>query len=143
MRPVQRGVSSLLVMAAIAVLASLGTWAAGLVGAASDGNAQAVAMAQAQEAAAAGLDWARWQARVPATPVCNATQNVVLPANLAGWTVTTHCTLLGSYTEAGVVVRRWRVSADACNQPATGACPAAAVSAGYAQASRTAVVEKP
>lgn len=143
MRQRQRGFSGLLVMAAIAVLASVGVWATGLVGSAADSMAQSTAVARAQEAAAAGLDWARWRARVPAAPLCSAVQNVALPGVLAGWTVTTRCTLASSRVEAGVTVRRWRISADACNQASAGACPAAAPAAGYAQASRSAWVERP
>ena len=133
----------MLILAALTVLGGIGVWATGLAGAGADSVAQASAIARAQEAAAGGLEWARWRLRVPAAAVCAGVQNVVLPGTLGGYTVTTRCTLVGSYSEAGVTVRRWRVSADACNQPLAGSCPSAAPAAGYAQATRTALVERP
>jgi MSHA biogenesis protein MshP len=138
----QRGVSGMMVLAAIVLLGGLSAWAVGLASAASDAGAQAIAGARARQAAGAGIDWARWRLRVPAAPACAATQNVVLPGVQGNWTVTTRCTLLGTYTEGAASVRRWRVSADACNQPQAGTCPAALPSAGYAQASLTDLVER-
>lgn len=139
----QQGVSGLLLLAALTVLGGIGVWATGLAGASGDTVAQASASARAQEAAAGGIEWTRWRLRVPATASCTAVQNVVLPGTLGGVTVTTRCSLVGSYAEAGVTVRRWRVTADACNQPMVGLCPSAAPAAGYVQASRSALVERP
>jgi MSHA biogenesis protein MshP len=138
----QRGISGVLIIAAIAVLGGLSAWALGLATATASGASQALAVARAQQAAAAGVDWGRWRLRIPAAPLCAANQNLVLPGTLGTMTVTTRCTLLGTYSEAGVPVRRWRVVADACNQPLAGACPAANPQAGYAQASQTAFVER-
>lgn len=139
----QHGFSGLLVLAALALLGGLGVWASGLAGAAADSATQALGIARAQEAAAAGADWARWRLRVPAAPLCSASSNVALPGAMALWTVTTRCTAVASVSEGGATVTRWRVVADACNQPQGGACPSASPAAGYVQATRTVWVERP
>jgi MSHA biogenesis protein MshP len=130
-----RGVSSLLVLALLVTLASLAVHATGLVTAAIGDDARALAEARAAEAAAAGLEWGRRRAAVPAVPVCTPVQTITtLPGTLQPFAVTVRCAAGPLVVDAGVPLRRYQLTATACNVPLAGACPNAATDGpGYVQ----------
>ena len=122
-RPV-RGLSTVLVIAVLATLGALTVHAVGLVNAAIGDDSRALDHRRATQAAAAGVEWGRYRAAIPALPVCAAAQTLAgLPATLGNHTVTVRCTVNGPFVEGATTLRRYRIEATACNQPAAGACP--------------------
>ena len=143
-RRAQRGVSSLLVLALLVTLGSLTVHAVGLVTSALGDDSRALAQARAAEAAAAGVEWGRYRVRVAPLPLCTAAQSITtLPGALQPFTVTVRCSVSGPYSEGAGPLRRYRVAATACNQPAGGACPNPALpGANYVQHSAVANLER-
>lgn len=131
----QRGASSLLMIAVLVTLGTLAVHASGLVTAALGSDARALAETRAAEAAATGLEWGRQRVLVPAVPLCTAVQTLNnLPGTLQPYTVTVRCTAGPLNLDGGLPVRRYQVSASACNVPLAGACPNGATnSADYVQ----------
>jgi MSHA biogenesis protein MshP len=130
----QRGLSGLLVLAVLVLLASVSAYAVGLVTSVHSGYARELSHSRASQAAQAGLDWGRYRVLAGAAPLCTAAQNITtLPGTLQPYTVTVRCTTTGPYTETGAPVRAYRLLATACNQPLAGQCPNAAAGADYVE----------
>jgi len=139
-----RGVSGVLIIAVLVMLGSLTTFAVGLVTSVHSGYARELSASRAQQAALAGLDWARFRIANGGAPlICPVTQTLTtLPGTLQPYAVTV-CWVLNSYPEAGLTVQLYRITATACNLPAGGNCPNLATpSADYVQFTATAVVER-
>lgn len=111
----QRGVSGVLVIAALVLLGSLSAFGVSLVGGIHSSLAQEISLARADQAAQAGLEWARFQITRTPVAVCPALQTLVLPATLANHRATVRCTLSGTHTEAAATRRTYRVTVTACN----------------------------
>jgi MSHA biogenesis protein MshP len=139
-RPSQRGVSALLVLAVLVMLASITTYAVSLVTSAASSQARQVSHSRAQQAAQAGLQWAQWRVRVAATPQCpaNAVFNA-LPGQLAPYRAIVSCTLARSTTEGGAPVNIYRLDVTACN---AAACPQTNPAAGYVEHRLSALVAR-
>jgi MSHA biogenesis protein MshP len=118
----QAGLSGVLVLAAIVMMASLSTFGVTLITSVHTSFAQELSVARAAQAAEAGLEWARFQITRTPVPVCPALQTLAMPGLLAGYSSSVRCTLTGTHSESGVTVRTYSVSATGCN---AAACPAA------------------
>ncbi|MBL8323643.1 MAG: agglutinin biogenesis protein MshP [Rubrivivax sp.] len=131
----------------IALLVTLSTLAihtTSLVTAAIGDDTRALAEARAAEAAAAGLEWGRHRVAVPAVAVCTPVQTVAtLPGTLQPFLVTVRCTAGPLVVDGGAPLRRYQISAVACNVPLAGACPNTATGAGdYVQRTLQLVVHR-
>lgn len=121
-----RGMSSLLMLMILVTLGSLSVHAVGLVTAALGDGSRAVALARATEAAAAGLDWGRERALRAGGGVCTPAQNInTLPGSLQPFTVTVRCAVGAPVADGAAALRRFQITATACNQPLGGSCPTA------------------
>lgn len=88
--------------------------------------------AQAYQAAQAGLEWAAWQVlRNPAPPAaapgCFGTTHFSPGGTLAGFTVTVQCSrtpATGTLADGATTLVFYELTANACNAPTAGACPA-------------------
>jgi MSHA biogenesis protein MshP len=87
---------------------------------------------RAYQAARAGIEWALYQQRWASADPCASgyTTSFALPAGttLSNYTVTVQCAITTLST-----LKRYRIIATACNQPASGACPNASNSPDYVQ----------
>jgi MSHA biogenesis protein MshP len=139
----QRGLSSLLVIALLALLGGLTTYAVGLVTSVHGDLARELSFARATQAAEAGLDWGRFRISNGAAPQCAASQTLnALPGTLQAYRVTVRCVANGPYTESGQPRRIFRLTATACNLPAAGLCPNAVASADYVERTVSTLVER-
>ena len=84
---------------------------------------------RAYAAARSGAEWGAYQSL--RNGAC-AAGTVLTPAGLTGFTVNVSCTRT-AYNEAGTVVTTDTIVANACNQPAAGACPNAAPGTNYVE----------
>lgn len=111
----------------VVVLALLGAALANIALRQQLGSAAEVEHARALQAARAGLEWAAFQvlrnpAPPSAAPACFGATSFTL-AGLAGFTVTVNCTRTNG-TDGATTLAFYRLVANACNGPASGACPA-------------------
>ncbi|MBL8342581.1 MAG: agglutinin biogenesis protein MshP [Rubrivivax sp.] len=143
MRPA-RGFASVLVIALLVTLSTLAVHTTGLVTAAIGDDTRALAEARAAEAAAAGLEWGRQRVAIPAVAVCTPAQTLVtLPGTLQPFAVTVRCAAGPPLVDGGTALRRYQLSATACNVPLAGACPNAATGSGdYVQRTLQVVVHR-
>ncbi len=116
------GLSGVLVLAALVLMASLSAFGVTLVTSVHTSFAQELSVARAAQAAEAGLERARFNLTRTPVPICPAVQTLAMPGTLAGYSSTVNCTLTGTHVEGGATVRTYSVSATGCNAPA---CPAA------------------
>lgn len=131
-----RGFSALLVIAVLVLLGGVATYAVGLVTAVHSGFARELSFARSDEAAQAGLDWGRWRVSAGPVALCAPVQSIkTLPGTLRPYTVSVRCTATGPFTESGLPVRAYRLTATACNQPVAGACPNPVAGADYVERS--------
>lgn len=137
-RRVQRGLSGILVMAALVLMGGLSAYGVTLVTSVQSGFAQELSVARAAQAADAGLEWARFRLTQSAAPLCPAAQTLVLPGTLANYRVTVRCTATGTHTDGAATVRTWLVSATGCN---AAACPGA-VGSDYVERTVTGWVQR-
>ena len=128
----QRGFSAALVLIIMVLLGGMLTFALTLTSGMHSSMAQEIAQARAQQAANAGLEWARFRIRIGALPNCAAATNMAMPF-AAAMPVTVLCTQSGSYTEGAATVLTYRLSATACSPAAAGACPNPAGGSDYVQ----------
>jgi MSHA biogenesis protein MshP len=141
----QRGVSGVLVILVLVLLASLSTYAVGLITSVHSGFATEVNHARATRAAEAGLDWARFRIVQQGAACVAAPQSVALPGPLAAYTVSITCTAGG--TDGGATPPSgptlYQLSAVACNRPQAGQCPnTAAPAAQYVERRLSAIVAR-
>ncbi|MFO1224119.1 MAG: hypothetical protein U1E90_13585 [Burkholderiaceae bacterium] len=131
----QRGLSGVMIIAVLVMVAAVVPYAVGLVTSVHDGYARALSHQRASAAAEAGLDWGRWRIFNGAAATCTGLQSInTLPGTLRPYTVSVRCTLSRSVTESGATVNAYRLVATACNQPLAGACPnAGATAADYVE----------
>lgn len=116
----QGGFSSVLVIAAVVLMSSLMVFGITVLTSVQSGYTQELSSTRANQAALAGLDWARYQIARPAVPLCPASQNVAMPGTLAPYTVTVRCTdnsPAAGYTEGATTVRVYLLEATACTLP--------------------------
>jgi len=125
----QRGLSGVLVMAALVLMGGMSAYGVSLVTSVHSSFAQELSVARAGQAAEAGMEWARFQITRNAVPTCPALQTLNLPSTLANYRVSVRCTATGIHTEGAATVRTYRVTATGCNAPV---CPGAP-SGGYVE----------
>jgi MSHA biogenesis protein MshP len=104
------------------------------------GSASDLASAYAQQAARAGLEWGAWKVlkETSTTPAaCFASTNISLSGALAGMVVTVSCTRTpgsGTVSDGDTSLAFFKLVANACNAPVSGACPATgAIQATYVE----------
>ncbi len=111
----------MLVIAAVVLMSSLMVFGVTVLTSVQSGYTQELSSARANQAALAGLDWARYQVRPgAAVPLCPVSQNVAMPGTLAPYTVTVRCTdnsPAAGYTEGATTVRVYLLEATACTLP--------------------------
>ncbi len=115
----------------LVVLTALGAALANIAMHQQLGSAAEVEAARAMQAARAGLEWAGYQVlRNPpppsAAPACFSATSFA-PAGLSGYTVTVNCTrtpAAGTVGDGTTALAFYTLVANACNAPASGACPA-------------------
>jgi MSHA biogenesis protein MshP len=122
----QRGISGMLVIAALVLFGGMAVYGVSTVTSVHTQFAQEVASARAMQAAQAGLDWARYQVKIPVAANCPASQTLVLPSTLAMYQVTVTCTSSALLTDGAATFRMYQLTATACNIPGAGGCPNAA-----------------
>lgn len=113
------------------VLAALGAALAKISVRQQLGSAAEIEAARAYQSARAGLEWAAFQVlRNPpppaAAPACFGTTSLI-PAGLGSYTVTVNCTRTpgsGTLSDGSSALAFYRLVANACNAPSSGACPA-------------------
>jgi len=137
----QRGLSGMLVIAALVLFGGMAVYGVSMVTSVHTGFAQEVAVARATQAAQAGLDWARYRVLVPVAPVCTASQTVTLPSTLALYRVTVTCSAT-AFTDAGAPVNIYQLTATACNIPGPAGCPNAAGGTDYVEKQLSAWVQR-
>jgi len=115
----------------LVVLAALGAALAKISVRQQLGSAAEIEAARAYQSARAGLEWAAFQVlRNPplpaAAPACFGTTSLI-PAGLGSYTVTVNCTRTpgsGTLSDGSSALAFYRLVANACNAPSSGACPA-------------------
>lgn len=122
-----RGFTLVSVIFIVVVLAALGAGMASVSRNMHQGAAMDLESARALQAARAGLEWAAFQVlRNPAPPAaapgCPAATSFA-PAGIPNFTVTVNCSL-STGTDGPTTFTFYQLSANACNRPASGACPA-------------------
>ena len=127
-----RGFTLVSVVFILVVLAALGAALASISMRQHMGSAASLESARALQAARAGLEWAAFQtlrnpAPPAAAPACFATTSFTL-AGLPAFTITVSCTRTpgaGTVSDGATLLAFYTLVANACNAPASGACPAA------------------
>lgn len=98
--------------------------------------------ARAYQAARAGAEWGAFQilrggafkTSCETGPAFTATNSLTFGSTLSSYTATVICTSGASLTEGASAVRYYRIVSNACNMPASSACPnAATTSTTYAE----------
>ncbi|WP_235533718.1 MULTISPECIES: agglutinin biogenesis protein MshP [unclassified Roseateles] len=126
-----RGFTMVSMLFILVALAAMGAALASLSQRQQLGSAGELAAAKAYQAALAGLEWGSHQI-LPGTarPGCFGTKSFGLPDQLAGYTVTVTCTRTpgaGTVKDGDNDLAFYVLLATACNIPAGGACPNAAI----------------
>ena len=126
----------------LVVLSALGTFMLMFSSAQQIGMVQDLEGSRAYQAARAGVEWGLYQ--VSHTSLCPATTHLNFDSatGLAAFTSSVSCTQDGPYTEGGSSISVYRLTANACNRPASGACPGGAGSLSYAERQVQAVVSR-
>jgi MSHA biogenesis protein MshP len=138
----QRGFSSVLVIVALLLMASLMAFGVTILSSTQGGYALELSHARAKQAAQAGLDWGRYQVLRPAVPNCPVLQNVAMPGSLSVFTVSVRCAN-NSFTEGGVPLKVYTLSVTACLLPAGApSCPAVSTTSSYVEKTVTTWVER-
>lgn len=114
----------------LVILAALGGFILTVSSLQHKGLALDVLSTRAMQAAKAGVEYGAFQALVNAS--CPAAASFAPGGALAGFTVTVTCASTVA-DEAGSARTIYTVVATACNQPAGGACPAAAPGEAYVE----------
>ena len=119
----QTGFTMMSMLFVLVALAALGAGLASISMRAHMGSASELAAAKAYQAAYAGLEWASFQvlrnpAPPAAAPACFAASNILL----ADFTVSVTC-VRTSAVDGATPLEFYRITATACNAPASGACP--------------------
>ena len=139
----QRGFSAALVLTMMVLLGGMLGYAVSLTSGMHSGIAQEIAQARARQAANAGLEWARYNARfAPAPNDCAAASVMTIPFSAGPMPVTVLCTRL-NHSEAGVPRFTYALSATACSPAGpAGACPNPAGGGDYVQRQVTGNAER-
>lgn len=124
-----RGFTLVSVIFILVVLALLGAALAHVTLRQQLGSAAEVEHARALQGARAGLEWAAFQvlrnpAPPAAAPACFAATSFTV-AGLAAYTVTINCTRTDG-SDGSTALAFYKLVANACNAPSSGACPNAA-----------------
>lgn len=127
----QRGFALVTAVFLIGILAAISVFMIGLRVYQDSSVSLDVLGTRAYAAARAGVEWGAYQALRPG-PCAAAVNSLVLAGTLAGFTATVTSTP-AAFNEGGVAVTTCTIVANACNQPAAGACPNAAAGANYAE----------
>ena len=128
----QRGFSAVMVLMIMVLLGGMLAFAVTLTTGMHSSVAQEIAQSRAQQAANAGLEWARFRIRIGLLPNCAAATNMTMPF-ASPTPVTVRCTQSGSYTEGAATVLTYQLIATACSPAAAGACPNAAGGPDYVE----------
>jgi len=133
MRTRQRGFSAALVLTVLVLLGGMLTYAVTITSGMHSGIAQEITQARAQQAAHAGLEWARYRIRVPPVANCAAVTNLTIPLASGAMPVTVRCIATGPHPGAAPTTT-YSLTANAC-LPAgpAGACPNPAGGSDYAE----------
>lgn len=130
----QRGLSSGVLLAVIAIASALLAGASTLTTVAHTSLAQEIGTTRVLRAAQAGVDWGRFQVLKSPAPACAATTTVTINWASGPIPVTVRCTeQLPATDENGTPVRVFQITATACTPAPTGACPDAVGNNGYLQ----------
>jgi MSHA biogenesis protein MshP len=115
----QHGFALISAIIILVMLATLGAFAASFMPMQQMGGAADVLGARALFAARSGLEWGAYKVtQSGATPSCNASTSITLPAtatSMQGFTVTVAC----DNSKAPL----YKITSTACTQPSGGACP--------------------
>lgn len=133
----------------LVVLAALGAAIVSVATMQHAGSALDVNGARAYQAARAGIEWGAYQALqnsagayATACRSASTAATMAFGGNLSAFSSTVTCTA-SSHAEAGKAVVVYKLSANACNIPAAGACPNATPgSSGYVERQLEAAVAK-
>jgi MSHA biogenesis protein MshP len=136
-----RGFSAVLVLGIMVLLGGMLAFAVTLTSGMSSSAAQEFAQARAQQAANAGLEWARFRIRIGALPNCAALTNMTMPFAV-GVPVSVRCVQSGSYIEGAATVLTYQLSATACSPAAAGTCPNPAGGSDYVQSQVGGIAER-
>lgn len=137
----QRGVSSILLIAIIVLLASMATFALRFVASAQGTAGAMMQTMKAQYGAEAGMDWLRYRLRAGQ---CQPSVNLTIPLSTGAIQATVTCTpaaaaLQSDYAGVGPGpganenVMTYRLVSTACWPDVAGACPNAALGANYVE----------
>lgn len=127
----QRGFTMVTALFIIVVMAALGAALGNISLRQHLGSASELDAARAVLAARAGLEWGAYQvlrnpAPPAAAPACFGNTNLTLAGTLAGMTITVSCTRTpgaGTVSDGGTALVFFKLVANACNAPTSGACP--------------------
>jgi MSHA biogenesis protein MshP len=128
----------------IVLMGGLLAYGANITASMAVGVAGEVASVRAQQAANAGIEWARFNI-TQGGGACVASTSFAPPFIAAGTTVTVNCQLLNTTSEGTptpVSVSTYRVTATACNRPLAGACPNNGATGDYVQAQLSTLVRR-
>ena len=106
------------------------------------GMVQDLQGSRAYQAARAGVEWGLYQ--VSQTGSCPATTHLSFASasGLAEFTSSVSCAVSGPFTEGGASVSVFQLTVNACNHPASGACPGLAGSLTYVERQLQATVSR-
>lgn len=127
----QRGFSSIMLIAMVVFLAALTTYTLNFSGMAQSSQTQDLAVSRVDQAARTGIEWQRYQLAKAAQPGgCAAVSNLNVPFNSGTVVVTIRCQRTPSaavvHSEAGVNLYTYSYTATACSPVGGGAtCPLA------------------
>jgi len=120
LRQPMRGMALPTAIFLLVIMAALSVFLMRIAGMQQAGSAQDFLASRAFQATRAGMEWAAYQTMTKAS--CSAAAGFSPGGDLAAFTVTIQVSAT-SHVEAGETVRLCEVTATACNQPASGACP--------------------
>lgn len=134
----QRGMSSVLLIVIIVMLAGMTSFALRFVAGMQGDVAAQVQVQRAQRAAEAALEWQRYRLR--ATANCVAATNLQVPFATGNVQTSINCLRTPAVAHAdGGTVYTYAITVTACSPAAAGACPNPARPANYVERRLTAV----
>ena len=127
----ERGMSLITAVFLLLVMGALALYISNITTAQHSGSTLDLEGSRAYHAARTGLEFGAFQAINAAS--CPATVNLALPASFADFTIVTVSCASSVHTEGTTAKTLYRLTANACNQPAGGACPNNAPGANYVE----------
>lgn len=141
--PVQRGFSSILLIAIVVLLASLTAAALRFIGSAQGSVAMDIRTLRAEQAANTALEWQRYRLRtqMPAAAACVGLTQLNVPLTSGNVQVTVRCSRTPGaavvHSEAGKSAYSYAFTATACAPAGAGGCPNPVASTDYVERTRT------